>query len=136
MRNAAARTRIVSGGELWPSQRELSRHFKCIACARIPEFESYQPSQAVQSLWAMSGLPQQTPSGGGILAPQRVIEIRRGTLGFLSSPHEFLDRETGRDRTMPVDGLSVSETHLMNQAPGRVEPSVLKRAFCSSVRLS
>jgi hypothetical protein len=50
----------------------LSRHFKYMACARIPEFESYD-RQAVQSLWAMSGLPQQTPSGDDIAKryPQR-----------------------------------------------------------------
>jgi hypothetical protein len=48
--SAAAQARIVSGGEFWPSQRELSRLFKYMACARIPEFESYHPSQAVVSL--------------------------------------------------------------------------------------
>jgi hypothetical protein len=50
IRNAAARPRIVSGGESCPSQREFSQDFKYIACARIPEFESYQPSHAVVSL--------------------------------------------------------------------------------------
>jgi hypothetical protein len=48
--NAAAQTRIVSGGEFWPIERELSRHLKYIARVRIPEFESYHPSHAVQSL--------------------------------------------------------------------------------------
>jgi hypothetical protein len=47
--NAAAQTRMVSGGEFWPIQRKLSRHLKYIARVRIPEFESYHPSQAVQS---------------------------------------------------------------------------------------
>jgi hypothetical protein len=45
--NAAAQTRIVSGGEFWPSRRELSRYLKYLALARIPEFESSHPSQAV-----------------------------------------------------------------------------------------
>jgi hypothetical protein len=48
--NAAAQTRMVSGGEFWPIQRELSRHLKYIARVRIPEFESDHPSQAAQSL--------------------------------------------------------------------------------------
>jgi endonuclease YncB( thermonuclease family) len=47
--NAAAQTRIVSGGAFWPSQGELSRHLKYIARARIPEFESHHLSQAVWS---------------------------------------------------------------------------------------
>jgi hypothetical protein len=41
IRSAAAQTRIVSAGRLWPGRRELSRLFKYMACARIPEFESY-----------------------------------------------------------------------------------------------
>jgi hypothetical protein len=49
VRNAAAQTRIVSGGEFGRGGRELSRHFKYMACARIPEFESYHPSHAVVS---------------------------------------------------------------------------------------
>src|SRR5258705_10722908 len=48
---AAAQTRVVSGGEVWPIQRELSRHLKYMARARISEFESSQASQAVSSLW-------------------------------------------------------------------------------------
>jgi hypothetical protein len=56
IRNAAVRPRIVSGGWLWPGRRELSCYFKYMARGRIPEFESYDPSQPVQSLWAMSGL--------------------------------------------------------------------------------
>ena len=46
----AAQTRIVSAGEFRPSQRELSRHLKYMARARIPEFESSHPRQAVRSL--------------------------------------------------------------------------------------
>src|SRR5216684_546287 len=34
---AAAQTRVVSGGEVWPIQRELSRHLKYMARARISE---------------------------------------------------------------------------------------------------
>jgi len=49
---AAAQTRMVSAGEFWPSQQELSRDLKYMARARIPEFESYMPSHAVRSLWA------------------------------------------------------------------------------------
>ena len=44
---AAAQTRMVSAGEFWPSQQELSRDLKYMARARIPEFESYMPSHAV-----------------------------------------------------------------------------------------
>ena len=46
---AAAQTRMVSAGEFWPSQQELSRDLKYMARARIPEFESYMPSHAVVS---------------------------------------------------------------------------------------
>src|SRR5260221_14102371 len=46
---AAAQTRIISGGEVWPIQRELSRHLKYMARARISEFESSQASHAVWS---------------------------------------------------------------------------------------
>ena len=38
---AAAQTRMVSAGEFWPSQRQLSRDLKYMARARIPEFESF-----------------------------------------------------------------------------------------------
>src|SRR5258708_35704740 len=34
---AAAQTRVVSGGEVWPIQRELSRHLKYMTRARISE---------------------------------------------------------------------------------------------------
>ena len=44
---AAAQTRMVSAGEFWPSQQELSRDLKYMARARIPEFESDMPSHAV-----------------------------------------------------------------------------------------
>jgi len=53
---AAAQTRMVSAGEFWPSQQELSRDLKYMARARIPEFESDMPSHAVWSLWDMSRL--------------------------------------------------------------------------------
>ena len=46
----AAQTRMVSAAEFWPSQQELSRYLKYMARARIPEFESYMPRQAVGSL--------------------------------------------------------------------------------------
>jgi hypothetical protein len=44
--NAAAQTRMVSGGEFWPSQRELSQHLNYMARARIFEFESSAPVNA------------------------------------------------------------------------------------------
>jgi hypothetical protein len=44
---AAAQTRMVSAGEFWPSQQELSRDLKYMARARIPEFESYMPKLRV-----------------------------------------------------------------------------------------
>src|SRR5260221_14722999 len=46
---AAAQTRIISGGEVWSIQRELSQYLKYMARARISEFESSQASQAVRS---------------------------------------------------------------------------------------
>src|SRR5437879_1095576 len=51
--NAAAQTRTVSARRFWLSQRELPRHLKQIVRPRIPEFESYMPSQPVRSLWAV-----------------------------------------------------------------------------------
>ena len=54
---AAARTQTVSGGQFWPSRGELSRHIKCMARARISEFESSHASQAVGSLWAVRARP-------------------------------------------------------------------------------
>jgi len=38
---------MVSAGDCWPSQQELSRYLKYMARARIPEFESDMPSHAV-----------------------------------------------------------------------------------------
>src|SRR5258708_5664682 len=58
---AAAQTRVVSGGEVWPIQRELSRHLKYMARARISEFESSQASHAVRS----------PPSPGAVAPPTR-----------------------------------------------------------------
>jgi hypothetical protein len=55
IRNAAAQTRIVSGGWLWPGRRELSCYFKYMARGRIPEFESHHPSHAVVSSAVMTG---------------------------------------------------------------------------------
>jgi hypothetical protein len=46
--DAAAQTRIVSGGAFWPSRGDLSRHLKYMAPARI-EFVSHHPSQAVRA---------------------------------------------------------------------------------------
>jgi hypothetical protein len=40
IRKAAARTRIVSGGWIWPGRRELSCYFKYMARGRIPEVVS------------------------------------------------------------------------------------------------
>jgi len=40
--NAAAQTRIVSGGPFGRAKESLSRHLKYMAGARIPEFESSQ----------------------------------------------------------------------------------------------
>src|SRR5712691_9325342 len=50
VRNTAAQTGTVSAGELWPSKKGLSQHLKYMARARISEFESSHPSQAVRSL--------------------------------------------------------------------------------------
>jgi hypothetical protein len=43
---------MVSAGDFWPSQQELSRYLKYMARTRIPEFESDMPSHAVRSPWA------------------------------------------------------------------------------------
>src|ERR1700682_5636604 len=56
IRNAAAQTRIVSGGWLWPGRRELSCYFKYMARGRIPEFESHHPSHVVVSSAVMTGV--------------------------------------------------------------------------------
>jgi hypothetical protein len=56
IRNAAAQTRMVSGGWLWSGRRELSCNFKYMARGRIPEFESYHPSHAVVSSAVMTGI--------------------------------------------------------------------------------
>jgi hypothetical protein len=52
----AAQTRIVSKARTRLDSRKSVRSFKGIICVDISEFESYMPSQAVCSLWAMSGL--------------------------------------------------------------------------------
>jgi hypothetical protein len=46
--NAAAQTRIVSGGPFGRAKESLSRHLKYMAGARILEFESYMRSQPVR----------------------------------------------------------------------------------------
>ena len=45
--DAAAQTRIVSGGPVGRAKVSLSRDLNYMAGARIPEFESYHPSHAV-----------------------------------------------------------------------------------------
>jgi hypothetical protein len=75
---AAAQTRMVSAGEFWPSQQELSRDLKYMARARIPEFESYMPSHAVWSLWDMSRLQNYVPEGpsaSGLSARHRALKL-------------------------------------------------------------
>jgi hypothetical protein len=53
---AAAQTRIVSGDPFGQAERRLSRDLNYMAGARIREFESCMPSQAVRSLGGMAGL--------------------------------------------------------------------------------
>ena len=50
----AARTRIVSAAAIRPDHGKSVRPFKGIFCHDISEFESYMPSQPVQSLWVRS----------------------------------------------------------------------------------
>src|SRR5262245_5238173 len=50
---------MVSAGDFWSSQQELSRYLKYMAHARISEFESDMPSQSVRSLRASRLLPRQ-----------------------------------------------------------------------------
>jgi hypothetical protein len=52
---AAAQTRMVSVARIRLGSWESARAFKGIICDDISEFESHMPSQAVRSLWAMSG---------------------------------------------------------------------------------
>jgi hypothetical protein len=50
------------------ANRSLSPYLKYMAHARIPEFESDMPSQAVRSLWTMSGAnPATSAYGEGVL---------------------------------------------------------------------
>src|SRR5262245_11200956 len=65
---------MVSAGDFWPSQQELSRCLKYMARARIPEFESCMPSQAVRSLGGMSGLEKCFPHFRGLVRHYRVSE--------------------------------------------------------------
>jgi hypothetical protein len=53
---AAAQTRVVSMAGIRLGSWESARAFKGIICVDISEVDSYMPSQAVGSLWAMSGL--------------------------------------------------------------------------------
>jgi hypothetical protein len=53
---AAAQTRMVSAAEIRRGSGKSARAFKGIICDDISEFESYMPSHAVWSLWAISGL--------------------------------------------------------------------------------
>jgi hypothetical protein len=53
---AAAQTRVVSLAGIRLQSWESVRAFKGIICHDISEFESYMPSHAVWSLWAMSAL--------------------------------------------------------------------------------
>jgi len=52
--DVAAQTRIGSVAGIRLDHRKSVRPFKGIFCHDISEFESYMPSQAVRSLWAMS----------------------------------------------------------------------------------
>src|SRR5437660_12311558 len=56
--NAAVQTRIVSVARIRFDFQKSARRFKGIICDDISEFESYMPSHAVTSLWAiqMNGL--------------------------------------------------------------------------------
>src|SRR5260221_8152152 len=65
--NAAAQTRIVSKARIRLDSGRSARSFKGIICVDISEFESYMPSHAVRSLWAiqMNGLKQMLRSALG-----------------------------------------------------------------------
>jgi hypothetical protein len=78
---AAAQTRMVSAGEFWPSQQELSRDLKYMARARIPEFESYMPSHAVVSP-GMRGV-MSAPFG---LARHLWADVARASIADAHSP--------------------------------------------------
>jgi hypothetical protein len=57
---------MVSAGDFWPSQQELSRYLKYMTRTRIPEFESDMPSHAV-------GLSQVRTPTGNLRAPVEII---------------------------------------------------------------
>src|SRR5260221_1533176 len=86
---AAAQTRVVSGGEVWPIQRELSRHLKYMARARISEFESSQASHAVQSR-AYASCPCGSPGEPYEFYSELDFDIPR-FIGDLSAVHAEAD---------------------------------------------
>jgi hypothetical protein len=55
---AAAQTRTVSVAGIRLDPHRSMRSFKGIICDDVSEFESYMPSQPVQSLWDISPLAQ------------------------------------------------------------------------------
>ena len=64
-------TRVLSGGEFWPSQWELSRYLKYMARARISEFELCKPLRLDELGGYAQDPPQTAPVGIERLASSR-----------------------------------------------------------------
>jgi hypothetical protein len=72
--NLAAQARTVSVARIRLDSRKSARPFKGIIRDYISEFESYMPSQPVQSLWDMSGLEKYARHSGELAGHYGVSE--------------------------------------------------------------
>ena len=109
--NAAAQTRTVSARRFWLSQRELPRHLKQIVRPRIPEFESYMPSQAVASPALNSWWSRKA---------RLLLRICLVVLFPFSELQRMEFSEATGDRTS-ISGMSDAATVLISRDPGRHE---------------
>src|SRR5258708_16049470 len=135
---AAAQTRVVSGGEVWPIQRELSRHLKYMARARISEFESYHLSHAVRSLWGGSqplqhaGWPMRSRAIWNGFAERLIGSIRRECAGasvYVGGKHAV----EGITKSVALE-IAKSGIRVNGVAPGPTDTGMLAR-FTSTPEL-
>src|SRR5262245_31574908 len=87
---AAAQTRVVSIAGIRLGSWESARAFKGIVCDDISEFESYMPSQPVQSLWVMCGTWENARQFGGLARYRAVSEAQISA--FSAPPGEIRAR--------------------------------------------